>query len=104
MATPNGYANPTRSLLALTKAKAKKRGLDFNLDLGDLVIPEFCPVLGIKLIRGDGEAAPSIDKIDNAKGYVKGNIAIISKRANRLKSDASLREVEALLAYMKNGQ
>lgn len=70
------------------------------------MIPEFCPVLGIKLDtpkmgkkRPDGK--PSIDRVDNSKGYVKGNVIVVSWRANRLKCDASIGELEAIVAYMK---
>jgi hypothetical protein len=45
--------------------------------------------------------SPSLDKIDNEKGYVPGNLAIISSRANAIKSDASLEEIEAIAAYMR---
>lgn len=45
--------------------------------------------------------SPSIDRIDNLKGYTKENIKIISHRANAIKRDASVEEVEKILKYMK---
>jgi len=55
-----------------------------------VVVPEFCPVLGIKIVpgrQGKGKAtednSPSLDKFIPEKGYVPGNIAVISWRANR---------------------
>jgi hypothetical protein len=44
---------------------------------------------------------PSVDRVDNACGYVKGNIRVISARANHLKSDATVEEIRSLLAYME---
>lgn len=38
-----------------------------------------------------------------ALGYVKGNVFVISFRANRIKTDASVTEIAALLAYMQEG-
>jgi hypothetical protein len=84
------------------KLRAKKNNLEFNLELDDIVIPTTCPVLGIPLsrtgIRHDG--SPSLDRIDNTKGYIKGNIAVISWRANALKKDASIEEIRLILKYM----
>ena len=77
------------------KSQHLKRGLDFNIDMSDLVVPELCPVLGIPMDK------PSIDRVDNDKGYVKGNVAVISDRANRLKRDATLGEVQALARWME---
>lgn len=85
------------------KARAKRENLPFEIEVSDLIIPEFCPILGIKLeIRGENrESSPSIDRIINKGGYTKDNIKIISSRANRLKSDASILEAQKILSYMK---
>lgn len=79
---------------------------DFDIDASDIVIPEFCPVLGIKLNprnRGVGyhPDSPSVDRIDNDKGYVKGNVRIISARANLLKNDATIEELTLVLEDLK---
>lgn len=71
----------------------------------NMSIPDYCPVLGIKLnYDGTGKEgyshkdnSPSIDRIDSSKGYTMKNIAIISWRANRLKSDGTA--VEHLRIY-----
>ncbi len=77
---------------------AKKRGKEFDLRVADLQLPDNCPVLRIPLDYGtpakNFEATPSIDRIDNTKGYVAGNVLVISTRANTLKRDASRDELE----------
>lgn len=86
------------------KKRAKEKGLEFNLTLDDIPpIPDVCPVLGIPIIPNDGvnaptDNSPSIDRIDSTKGYVKGNIRIISNRANRIKADATVEELRMVLA------
>ena len=86
------------------KNRAAKRGLEFSIDPEDIVIPETCPVLGIPLSvgsKGFDPNSPSVDRIDCNKGYTKDNIAVISMRANRLKSDAQLEEIKAIVKYME---
>ncbi len=97
--------NHEQSLVTTAKARAKKFGVAFNIVAGDIYIPDVCPVLGIKLFRTPNKRTdntPSLDRINPAKGYVKGNIKIISWRANRLKCDASFEEIERLYDYLKN--
>lgn len=93
--------NPERFLWRCAKNRALKKGLDFEIEVSDIIIPEFCPILGIKLQRFNAKAAPSLDRVDNSKGYIKGNVRIISRRANTMKGDMSLRDAERLLAYAK---
>ena len=94
--------NTKKVLLNSAKARALKLKLDFNIDESDLVIPEFCPLLNLKMIRELGKGKlptnPSIDRIDSSKGYVKGNVWIISHLANRMKQDATEAE---LIAFAK---
>lgn len=95
----------TKTIIKL-RDKSRKIGLDFNLTKEDLEVPSFCPVLGIELSldrETSNDNKPSVDRIDNLKGYIKGNIRVISGRANRIKSDASLKEIEQIYHYMKNG-
>ena len=78
--------------------------MPFDIDASDIIIPSHCPVLGIPIQKNPerlGESSPTLDKIVPSKGYVKGNVAVISARANRLKSDASLAEIEALVAWLR---
>jgi len=83
------------------KIRAEKRGLQFNLELSDVVIPEFCPVLGIRIERnigkGPSDFSPSLDRIFPERGYVKGNVRIISQKANRIKNDSTMEELEKVL-------
>lgn len=97
--------NPEKSLLTTAKSRAKRLRLPFNLTIENIVIPSECPVLGIPLLTKAGKRTdntPSLDRIIPDKGYVKGNIKIISWRANRLKCDASLAELIRLVGYMEN--
>jgi hypothetical protein len=36
-----------------------------------------------------------------AKGYVKGNVAVISTRANRIKSNATYKEIQMVADWVK---
>ena len=77
---------------------------EFNITIEDINIPEKCPVLGIPLVlhKGEGKGpkydSPSVDRIDSNLGYVKGNVRVISWRANTLKSNANYTEILALYA------
>lgn len=66
-------------------------------------MPIYCPVLGIKLVPGGQikDHSPSLDRIDNTKGYVKGNVHVISDRANRLKSDGTPEELMKVALYFQ---
>jgi hypothetical protein len=46
------------------------------------------------------DSSPSLDRIDNSKGYVKGNVAVISFRANTLKNNATADELRAIANFM----
>lgn len=83
------------------KARAKKYNLEFNLELSDIVLPEVCPVFNHPFIYGDVDWTYSIDRRDCSKGYVKGNIFIISNKANRIKNNASLEDLELLVKYLR---
>ena len=88
------------------KKRCKKSGMQFTLKHTDIPeIPEVCPVLGIKIkantISAPLDSSPSLDRIDTTRGYVIGNIRIISNRANRIKSDATLEELILILKDAK---
>lgn len=86
------------------RSRARLAGVPFSLKVSDLSVPEVCPVLGIPIIAGAGtgsmsDSSPSLDRIQPALGYVPTNVVITSMRANRLKSDATLEEMEALAGF-----
>ncbi len=97
--------NVAEVLLNSAKNRALKYNLEFNLQLSDIVLSEFCPILGIKLQKNFGRAKDSsysLDRIDNARGYIKGNVIVISWKANRLKSDGTIEEIEKVLKWMRS--
>lgn len=83
---------------------ARASGREYNLTREDIVIPKTCPALGIPLDLTPGssrDTTPSLDRINNAKGYVRGNIVIVSFRANRLKSNACAAELTRLARFYR---
>lgn len=67
-------------------------------------MPTHCPILGLPLgFARDTPLShrPSLDRSDNSRGYERGNVQIVSFRANTLKSDATVDEIRKLLAYME---
>lgn len=84
------------------RKRALHLGIPFSIVPDDIVIPKICPVLGISLtIDGSRDTRPSLDRIIPAKGYILENIRVISFRANRLKSDASVEEIRKILKYVE---
>lgn len=92
-------------ILLSAKKRATCNNLEFNLERKDVVISKFCPVLGIELKVGKGKIedfSPTLDRIDNTKGYVKGNIQVISYLANRMKSNANKEQLLAFANWIFN--
>ena len=93
-------------LLSMAKSRAKRSNIEFDITKEDIIIPDKCPVLGVDLCLEHRKNkttkdlrknyGPSIDRIDSTKRYVKGNVEVISLRANFLKSDSTLDELEKL--------
>ena len=82
------------------RAKQRCVGTDreFSLEVSDIEIPDVCPILGIPLNMNSGRSgayknSPSLDRIDNSKGYTKDNIQVISQQANAMKGAASKEEL-----------
>jgi hypothetical protein len=92
------------SMWQAAKLRAKKKSLDFAITIEDIQIPEICPLLQLKLSCeefGIRHNSPSLDRKDNKKGYTKDNVWVISSRANILKNNASLYELETLVKNLK---
>lgn len=86
-----------------SKTRAKRLGLNFNLDKEDIVVPDVCPVFGFELKPGRGKVtpgSPSVDKIKPELGYTKGNIQVISHKANKMKQDATPEELRMFARWV----
>lgn len=98
-----------RALVRGAKHRAKLRGLEFDLHESDLIVPAVCPILKTPIASAMGKGlpaavrrnSPSLERVDNSRGYTRDNVIIVSYRANRLKSDASLEELEALARFYR---
>ena len=97
------------SLLKRAKHRAKQGVVPFEIKLEHIPIPEVCPALGIPIVIhspmkngrcGPEPDSPSIDRIIPSLGYVPGNVKVISVRANKIKSDATIDELEKIVAYV----
>lgn len=79
-------------MLKAAKQRARRKGLAFNLTPADILIPKRCPALGIVLSyrrtgrHGGQKSSPSLDRIIPRKGYVRGNVIVVSHLANMIKN------------------
>lgn len=89
-------------LVNTAKARAEARDIPFSITSDTITIPTVCPVLGIPIKLEDTytDNVPTIDRIVPTLGYVFGNVAVISNRANRLKSDATAEELRQIADWM----
>jgi hypothetical protein len=101
--------NPIHRLFLLAKRRAVKDKLDFNLteDYIESKWPKNnkCPIFDTEFKSGlkNKNVLPTIDKIVPQKGYTKGNIAIISFLANKMKSDVKdMNQFKKLYEFYKN--
>jgi hypothetical protein len=84
---------------------AATRGVEHSICIQDIPTPEFCCYLKLKLVYRENPGkkirtfdTASIDRIDSTKGYIPGNIQIISDLANRMKQNAT---IDQMLAFAK---
>jgi len=98
-----------RNMLKSAEKRAKEKDRKIDITLQDILplYVERCPILGINLEWENKEklvwGSPSLDRVDNTKGYEKGNVQIISHRANSLKKDYLLTEWQKMTEYMQSG-
>lgn len=99
---------PALRLQRGARERARNAGIAFSITVEDIedVWPKDgrCPALGILLAQGRGavgDASPTLDRLDPARGYELGNIAVISNAANRAKGNLSADEMERLAAWVR---
>lgn len=98
--------HPEIMLLRWARDRARKFNLPFSITAVDIVIPETCPVFGFPLVRNLGvkgkgvPTSPSLDRIIPELGYVPGNVRVISRKANAMKSDYDLADLQALARWI----
>lgn len=90
-----------------SKFSAKRRNIEFNIHYSDFSLPEYCPLLNIKLTYGAESSGnhfshASLDRIDNTKGYLKDNVWVISRLANAMKNEATLEQLQTFCTNMLN--
>lgn len=88
-------AFPEKFMLRDARKRAKDKGIECTIDIEDIQIPEYCPISLLKLqcnVGGLKPNSPTLDRVDNSKGYIKGNVQVISNRANAMKRDATVEE------------
>lgn len=89
-------------MFTAAKYRAEQKGIEFDIDIDDIIIPDKCPILECDFVYGTSNNysySPSLDRIDNSKGYIKGNIQVISSKANTMKNSATQEE---LVKFCKN--
>ena len=101
-------ANAERYMLIGACKRAKKNNIPFNLteDYLKSIYPSdmICPVLGFEMSvgldeNGSSETSPSLDRIIPEKGYVQGNVVVVSMRANTIKRDATPEELRKVTDF-----
>lgn len=97
--------HPEVALAGWARRRSKETGLPFNITAKDIFIPDKCPVLGILLFKGDGKLhdnSPTLDRLQPELGYVKGNVVVISYKANRIKNNGNLKDLKAVAEWMES--
>jgi hypothetical protein len=93
---------PKVHMLVRARSRAKAKGVPFDVSVGDITIPKRCPVLNLPLRVSDGYAddqSPELDRVVPSRGYVRGNVVVVSRRANRIKNDATVKELQQVASF-----
>jgi hypothetical protein len=98
--------NPLKNVISSIRSSLKYRPhlpKEFNIDvdyLKQIDTTDICPILEIPMRWWSGYVngqtnpnAKSLDRIDSSQGYIKGNVIIISWRANKIKNNATIEEL-----------
>lgn len=87
-----GVEDPSWALWYRAQKRASRFRLPFDLTRASIKIPTHCPVLGNRFVIGEGRSpgSPALDRVVPARGYIEGNVRVISDRANRLKSNLDI--------------
>jgi flagellar basal body rod protein FlgC len=104
LSTPRSLNKIRHDMLKSAKTRSIKKNIDFDITIKEIVIPKYCPIMKKELIC-NSKYSPTLDRKDNTKGYVVGNVAVISKLANNMKANSNYEEmrvfVKHILKYMK---
>lgn len=94
-----------RELWRKAKDRSEKKNIPFTIQIEDVIIPNVCPILGIKLEFGKNiptGSSPSLDRVKPELGYTPDNIVVISHRANMLKSNGNAQEHLKIAKFLIN--
>jgi len=105
------WARDGRYCVVAARCRAKKKGIPFDIDhdyVMSLWPKDGVDFFGVKMewkVERDRRMisrpnAPSLDRIDTAKGYVRGNVMWLSHKMNQLKGGLSLAEWQRLFIYL----
>jgi hypothetical protein len=90
------YKNTLRALISKAKSRTT---VPFDITEDDFANTGFCPVFGTSYQIGTPYAM-SIDRIDSQLGYTKGNVQLMSRRANTMKNNATKEELKAFARWI----
>ena len=91
-------------LLRNARSRALQKGYEFSITEVDITLPTNCPILGVPLSKDGRRYGYSLDKIDPSKGYIPGNVWVISQLANAMKWDSTKEERLAFANWVQSGE
>ena len=104
--TEDEFAVRKNEMILAKMRTAQHKGIPFDIGRDDVIYPAYCPVLGYELDysrKARGVVADNMatfDRVIPELGYVKGNVRIISARANRIKDSGTAEEHRKIAAYI----
>lgn len=89
------------------KQRVRISGLEFSIQISDIMIPDKCPILNLELNINSGKSgayknSPSLDRKNNNLGYTPENIWVISQKANAMKGSATKEELLLFAKWIIN--